>query len=62
VLRDGGGGLMVDDPVVGDLSEHRLRLLLEESFRSKLAAQARRIEDYEVLVDLANAVRPRTLT
>lgn len=49
------------DDVLGDLTERGLRLLLERSFRDELAGQARSIEDHDVLVDLASAVRPRTL-
>lgn len=46
--------------VLGAATEQGLRLLLERSLRA-LARQARTADDHGVLVDLANAVRPRTL-
>ncbi|MGX7670747.1 tetratricopeptide repeat protein [Plantactinospora sp. DSM 117369] len=49
-----GGEVLGPEPTVDDL-----RRRLERSMRV-LAAQARTIEDHGALVDLANAVRPRT--
>jgi serine/threonine-protein kinase PknG len=60
-VRSGAGSSAETDAILGDLEERSLRLLLEDSLRSKLASQARSVEDHDVLVDLANAVRPRTL-
>ena len=50
------GGKVLGNPV----TERGLRELLEGSLR-KLARQARRPEDHELLINRANAVRPMTL-
>ncbi|MFY1690822.1 tetratricopeptide repeat protein [Plantactinospora sp. WMMB782] len=61
LLRNGAGeGLGDGDDVLGaEPTEHDLRRRLEESMRT-LAGQARTRADHDALVDLANAVRPRT--
>ncbi|AXB48422.1 hypothetical protein A4R43_12085 [Amycolatopsis albispora] len=51
------GGELLGDPV----TEHGLRLRLERSFR-RIAGLARDETQYGLLVDRANAVRPRTVT
>jgi serine/threonine-protein kinase PknG len=50
------GGKVLGSPV----SERGLRELLEDSLR-KLARQARRPEEHELLIDRANEARPKTL-
>ncbi|MGI5153389.1 tetratricopeptide repeat protein [Plantactinospora sp. CA-294935] len=61
LLEGGAGdGLGNGGEVLGSKpTEHDLRRRLERSMRV-LATQARTIEDHGALVDLANAVRPRT--
>ncbi|WP_146603432.1 serine/threonine-protein kinase [Micromonospora endophytica] len=60
VLRSGAGTGLVPGPVFGaPLTERGVRTLLDRSYRA-LAQQAHRAEDHHVLVDRANAVRPRT--
>jgi serine/threonine-protein kinase PknG len=49
-----GGSVLGKPP-----TDHALRVLLEESFRT-LAVQARNADDHAILVDLANSVRPQT--
>ncbi|GIG86630.1 serine/threonine protein kinase [Plantactinospora endophytica] len=57
---EGAVGGLGDGEVLGpELTEHHLRLRLERSMRV-LARQARTAGDHGALVDLANAVRPRT--
>ncbi|MEQ4303083.1 tetratricopeptide repeat protein [Plantactinospora sp. B6F1] len=61
LFRDGAGnGLGDGGEVLGPRpTEHDLRQRLERSMRV-LATQARTLDDHGALVDLANAVRPRT--
>jgi serine/threonine-protein kinase PknG len=60
-FRETGGDNQVNghDVLGGHVTERGLRKLLERSFRA-LARQAGNPHDHGVLVDLANAVRPRT--
>ncbi|HSV66955.1 MAG TPA: tetratricopeptide repeat protein [Mycobacteriales bacterium] len=60
VRQPGGPRAVRGDPIrPGLLAERDLRVLLERSFR-ELARQARSAADHGELVDLANAVRPKT--
>ncbi|GAA2888143.1 serine/threonine-protein kinase [Streptosporangium fragile] len=54
--KPGRGAPILADPA----DETHQRLLLEASFR-RLARQAGNADDHDVLIDLANTVRPRTL-
>lgn len=57
----GGTGTVAGEEILGEpVSERGLFLRLERSFR-RLARQARSAEDHGVLIDQANAARPRTL-
>jgi len=57
----GGTGTVAGGEILGEpVSERGLLLRLERSFR-RLARQARSAEDHGVLIDQANAARPRTL-
>ncbi|MGH3831552.1 MAG: tetratricopeptide repeat protein [Pseudonocardiaceae bacterium] len=60
-FRETGGDQQLNghDVLGGHVNERKLRELLESSFRA-LARQARNTHDHGVLIDRANAVRPRT--
>jgi serine/threonine-protein kinase PknG len=61
VRETGGDGRLDGRDILGKpVCERGLRELLERSFRSLAARQAHDSNDHGVLIDLANAVRPRT--
>jgi serine/threonine-protein kinase PknG len=61
VCETGGNGQLDGGDVLGaPVGERRLRQLLERSFRALAARQAPDSPDHGALIDLANAVRPRT--
>ncbi|MEV7328440.1 tetratricopeptide repeat protein [Micromonospora sp. NPDC093244] len=60
LLRSGAAGALAASPVLGEPpTERAVRVLLERSYRA-LGQQAHRPDDHDVLIDRANAVRPRT--